>query len=120
MWGIQFDKDTSNNLICASASFEVRKRGGPYEYYAVRWHPDIGMEIDRRGANGWEVIRRNAKPADLEAILPKKEDFGRDWTYSDFMLAMTFFGEGYQLGFYQGQWHEKEWLHKREGKESIE
>uniref|UniRef100_A0A6H1ZWK5 Uncharacterized protein n=1 Tax=viral metagenome TaxID=1070528 RepID=A0A6H1ZWK5_9ZZZZ len=115
MWGIQFDKATSNDLICACARFEVRKQG--VEHYTVRWHPDIGMEIDRFGAKGWETIRYNAQPADLEAILPKKCDFGRNWTYSDFMLAMTFFGEGYQIGFYQGEWHERD-RQRRQGEQN--
>lgn len=113
MWGIQFDSETSNSLVCASASFEIRRYSGPSEYYRVRWHPDIGMEIDKVGSSGWEVLKRNAQPQDLEAILPKRSDFGHDWTYQEFMLAMTFFGEGYQLGFSQGEWHERERLHNK-------
>jgi len=101
MWGIEFRKDTSNSLICASAVFELRTYGSmgiEYKEMRVRWHPDIGIAIDERDDDNFKCIKNHAEPKDVEDILPKKNDFGYDWTYANFVLAMTFFGEGYKLG----------------------
>ena len=83
------------------AEFEVRKRNERYCYYRVRFHPDIGMVIERSSRQSddeWETVKKGAKPEDLEALLPKKSDFGKDWTYVDFILAMTFWAEGHKRG----------------------
>ena len=102
MWGIEFRSETSNSLICAVAQFQLRKYGESYREMRVRWHPDFGIAIDENKSGEFECIKNYAKPEDVEAILPKKNDFGHDWTYSDFMLAMTFFSEGYKLGKNKG------------------
>ena len=76
----------------------------------MRWHPDIGMAIDEmeNHSGEWKTVKHHAKNADLEAILPKAIDFGHDWTAADFMLAMTFFGEGHKRGYAKGQYNRLE------------
>jgi len=114
MYGLEF-REASNALICGSAEFEVRKRDSTH-YYRVIFGPD-GMSIDRPIQNirtadayddGWERIKEHATNADIEAILPKRADFGMNWTFSQFMLALTFFGEGHKLGYTQGEWKGRE------------
>jgi len=114
MWGVEFRKDTHNSLICGSATFEVRYYGQPSKVYRVRWHPDIGMEIDKRGINGWAVFKRRAEPVDLEAILPKAQDFGHDWTYRDFVIAYTFYGNGFKTGHANGTWAAHEQMRRKQ------
>jgi len=116
MWGIEFRGDTGNSLICAIAEFEVRARErGKGGYYRVRWHPDIGMAIDKTCEGGWETFKERAEPEDVEAILPNKSDYGHDWTYRDFMLAMTFWGEGHKRGYAKGEWAARKRWHDEAG-----
>ena len=112
MWGVQF-KEAGNALICGSAEFEVRRikeRTGRQtsKVYRVLFGPHEGMSIQRAGPEGWETIKRRAEAADLEAILPQG-DFMHRWTYGDFMIALTFFGEGHKIGYAQGQYDQRQW-----------
>ena len=103
MWGIQF-REARNSLICANAIFEVRNRDKPDELYRTGMGPD-GWWIDRQDDKGeWVRVSGHAETKDIEAILPNAADFGMDWTYRDFLLALTFFGEGYERGYYQGEY----------------
>ena len=107
MYGLEFHA-ANNALICGSAEFEVHKNYRyDYAYYRLIFGPD-GMSLDKRGTKGWERIHDRAENADIEAILPKKSDFGLDWTFSQFMLALTFYGEGHKRGYDQGEWKGRE------------
>ena len=107
MYGLEFHK-ADNALICGSAEFEVRKRNRHDDaYYRVTFGPS-GMSIDKLNGERWETINAKAEPEDVEAILPKKSDYGMDWTFSQFMLALTFYGEGHKVGYAQGEWKGRE------------
>ena len=102
MWGIEF-QEANNSLICAGATFEVRHREERRDtsiMYCIGMHPG-GTWIDRQDykTGEWERIAYRAEPEDIEAILTS--DFGFDWTYSDFMIALTFWGEGHKRGYNQ-------------------
>ena len=101
MWGVEFRGETSNALICATAEFEVRKRGRRGSLYRVRQGPH-GMFIDQNRTGVWLSVKENATGDDVVAILPTAEDYGHDWTYSDFMIALTFYGEGRKRGYQAG------------------
>jgi len=112
MYGIEFRK-ADNALICGSCEFEARYANKPYRFFRVRFHPDIGMAVDESLAKGWETILERATDEDLEKLLPKRQDFGVDWTTSKLMFAMTFYGEGYKIGHYHGEAAEREWRQRR-------
>ena len=102
MYGIEF-YTADNALICGSAEFEVRRSRGD-SYYRVIFGPD-GMSLDERAMteSGWKRIKEHATEADIEAVLPQG-DFGLKWTFGQFMLALTFYGEGHKRGYAQGEW----------------
>ena len=108
MYGLEFST-ADNALICGSAEFIVRKRTGNDQCYRVFFGPN-GMILDKAAhtESGWETINDRAENADIEAILPKRGDFGMDWTFSQFMLALTFYGEGHKRGYAQGEWKGRE------------
>jgi len=104
MWGVEF-QEASNAMICGSATFEVRKLNEQHrqvsKIYQVLFGPHNGMTIQHKVDGKWHTFLRRAEPEDLEAILPQG-DFMHKWTYSDFMIAMTFFGQGHGKGYNQG------------------
>lgn len=108
MYGLEFHK-ADNALICGSAEFEVRKGDGGYGYYRVNFGPN-GMRLEKPAhtEDGWETINDCAENDDIVAILPKRSDFGLDWTFPQFMLALTFYGEGHKRGYAQGVWKGQE------------
>lgn len=94
MWGVEFLPGTKNSLLCGTAVFEVRTN--PFirpalltKRYSLTFGPQ-GMTL----TSGEE--HRPVEVEDIEAILPKVEDFGHTWTWGDFLLAMTFWAEGHQ------------------------
>lgn len=113
MWGVEFSEGTGNSLVCGMAEFTARKTwNGPPETYRVRFHPDVGMEIDKEADEGWKIVKRRAEAQDVEVLLPA--DYG--WTYPLFMAAFTFWGEGYKRGYTQGEWRANERAYRREKK----
>jgi hypothetical protein len=109
MWGLEFREDS---LICGTAEFEVRKRtkDGRDEstLYRLAFGPH-GTWIDQMDIKGkWVRINDNASTEDIEALLPKRSDFGFDWTHGDFILALTFYGEGFKRGDSHGRYKEQE------------
>lgn len=104
MWGIQFVR-ANNSLICASADFETRTRDDRgntlYRNYRVVFGPHNGLTIFTLCDGEAAVLKERAGDGDLEAILPQG-DFGHRWTHSDFMIALTFFDEGYSRGYSDG------------------
>ena len=105
-------------MICGTAEFEVRTvEKHTYrqvnKLYRVRFNPHDGMTIEAPHEDGWKVIKRRAEPEDLEAILPQG-DFMHKWTYGDFILAMTFFGQGRTMGYAQGRWDTQREYQKKE------
>jgi hypothetical protein len=110
MWGVEFRK-ANNGLICGSCEFECRainKQGRQVStIYRVSFGPHDGITIQKRANDGWELVRARAEAKDLEAILPNLSDFMHQWTYRDFMIAMTFFGEGYNRGYNEATWKER-------------
>ena len=107
MWGVEFHK-AKNSMICGYAEFEVRSRDKSgrqqTKQYRVRFGPHDGMTIDvPDGNDGWKALKERAEPEDLEAILPQG-DFLHNWTYSDFMIAFTFWGDGQDTGYQRGRW----------------
>lgn len=113
MYGLEFHK-ADNMLICGGAEFEVRKYDGNDKYYRISFGPQ-GMRLEKPAhtEGGWETINDHAEAEDIEAILPKKSDFGLDWTFSQFMLALTFYGEGRKRGYLQGEWKGREFERNR-------
>ena len=109
MWGVDF-RNASNCLICATAEFTTQRRDDWRDHY-TRYRTGMGPHgtwLDRQDSKGeWERINDRAEPADFEAILPQG-DFGKVWTYSDFLLALTFFDEGYKRGYARGEWAAQE------------
>ena len=109
MWGVDF-RNASNCLICASAEFVTQHRGDQHNRY-IRYRTGMGPHgtwLDRQNSKGeWERINNCAEPADFEAILPQG-DFGKVWTYGDFLLALTFFDEGHKRGYAKGEWDTQE------------
>ncbi len=89
MWGVEFLPGTKNALICGTAVFVIRLAGKPAKKHILSFGPN-GMVLDHN------EICRKVTPKEVEAILPKKEDYGHTWTWGDFLLAMTFWGEGNQ------------------------
>jgi hypothetical protein len=90
MWGLRFHK-ASNTLIAASAEFSVQGRDGSQARYSWAGGPHGGT-LSRRNWDGeWEKIGQGTE-RDIEAILP--QSWGHKWTYADFLLALTFWGEG--------------------------
>ena len=112
MYGIEFRK-ADNALICGSFEFECRTIGDKYEryeqkskYYRLRLHPDIGMALDEKNSSGWVCVLEYAKDEQINALLPKRKDFGKDWTVQDLIFAGTFYGEGHKHGYEAGRWDE--------------
>ena len=108
MYGLEF-RESSNELLGGSAEFEVRTVDSQgrqqFHHYKIVFGPD-GMWLYKPAQNGkdvWEPIIAAVEDADIEAILPKRSDFGMDWTFQQFMLALTFYGEGHNRGYIQGE-----------------
>jgi len=95
MWGVEF-REAKNSLIGATATFEVKSRRGSSHLYQTGMGPRRTW-LEERIDGEWIRITNHAETEDFEAILPT--DFGFDWTYADFMVALTFFGEGFQRGY---------------------
>jgi len=115
MWGLEF-REATNSLICGTAEFEVRKRGthGRDEgcFYRLAFGPS-GTWVDRMEAGEWRRIFDDASTEDIEGLLPKRADFGCDWTWSLFITALTFYGEGFKRGESRGQYNEQERTRRR-------
>ena len=112
MYGVEFHK-ADNAMICGSAEFEVRKVGsqGRSEsgYYKIVFGPNgTWLSKPSQTEDGWTTITEKAEAPDIEAILPNRSDFGMDWTFGQFMLALTFYGEGHKRGYIQGEWKGRE------------
>jgi hypothetical protein len=107
MYGLEFHKD-DNALICGSAEFEVRKHGR-HHYHKIAFGPQ-GMRLYYSPfypePDDWVVVKDQAEAEDIESILPT--DFGLQWTFSQFMLALTFYREGHKRGYTQGEWKGRE------------
>ena len=121
MYGIEFRK-ADNALICGSFEFECRTIGNEqtryrtqYNLYRLRFHPDIGMALDENKSGEWECIINYATNEQVERLLPKRKDFGKDWTVQDLIFAGTFYGEGHKHGYEAGRWDEIQRDRKRCG-----
>lgn len=102
MWGITFEKGTGNQLITGKARFEVQGDDYQRTTYELTFGT-VGMTLRRENEDGQMVtVRRNITAADVERLLP--QEFDMDWTWRDFLVALTFWGEGYKLGLAHGQW----------------
>jgi hypothetical protein len=111
MYGIEFQGDTHNSLICGSFEFECRtineQHRAQYKFYKLRFHPDFGMALDERNDKGeWVCILNYAKDEQVNALLPKRKDFGKDWTVQDLIFAGTFYADGHKHGYEAGRYGE--------------
>ncbi len=94
MWGVEFLPGTKNSLICGTAVFEVRLNplvpsASQPKRFNLTFGPN-GMYLKSD-----EEIRL-VSTEDIEALLPNRGDYGHDWTWENFLLAMTFWSEGNQ------------------------
>jgi hypothetical protein len=85
MFGVRFTK-ASNTLVAASAEFRVGRKkykwaAGPHGQYICEW-------------NGQAYIKTRKN---LLSVLPQNR--GVVWTEQLFVIAVTFFGEGYDKGW---------------------
>lgn len=84
-------------MICISAEFEVRKRNH-YNLYRLVGGPE-GFILNIWENCEWKCLYKGKEiVGPITSILPKCCDFGKDWTYKDFLLALTFWGEGRKYG----------------------
>ena len=106
MWGVEF-KEASNATTRGCAVFEVRKLNKQHrqesKVYRVLFGPHEGMTIQHMIDGEWEPLKCRAEPEDLEAILPQGDSVHK-WTYSDFIIALTFFDQGHGMGYNQCLW----------------
>jgi hypothetical protein len=106
MWGVKFES-AKNSLICGNAVFECfyqwEDASKPHiRKFRLDMQPDKWTldEYNWR-TDKWTTItygRREIVMPVVESVLPKKKDYDRDWTWRDFMTALTFFGLGVENG----------------------
>lgn len=106
--GIEF-LEGSNALICANAIYRVRTnfnncetavyqfRSGPHGTYV-----DEVEEQHESGRRWWKVTKQHRiEGDDMTAFLPP-EQFGK-MSMRDFILALTYWGEGHDAGYKDGE-----------------
>ena len=88
-------KSAQNSLICGMVEFESWDYGQAPRLFQVRFHPDIGHEIDERIGGKWKTIVR--RPESLAKWIRN------DMTDQQFSLMWTSWAEGHKRGFAEGE-----------------
>jgi len=94
MWGLKF-YDAYNCLLTIGGEFQVQHSDIDIKYYKFAAGQDAW--ISQRVDGKWERIKgvdgQNFQQ-EIEKLLPQKENFGFNWDYANFLIALTFFAEG--------------------------
>lgn len=95
MWGLRIFK-AKNTLVAITAEFAVTGQDRLETRYRWAGGPHGGtLDRENRATGEWERIGSGTSE-ELAAILP--QTWGHAWTYADFVLALTFWGEGCDMG----------------------
>lgn len=105
MWGIEFE-EARNSLIVITATFTIKHRNKRDETFRFADGPHGGWldVFDPNAPEGKEWNRitwGNNVRQEVEQRFP--DEYGFSWTWETFLVALTFWGEGKQRGFYQGE-----------------
>ena len=98
MWGIEFIK-VDNGEPIQWVDFECQEQDGKTKrrYMVMFGSPDYWSisEIFSDGSD--TVIKEMASAEDLVSLLPHRPTW-HQWTYGEFVIAMTFFQQGHKDG----------------------
>jgi len=108
MWGIEFE-EAKNSMIVIGATFTVKHRDKRDETYRFADGPHGGWldVFDPNAPEGKEWKRIASGPGDnvqQEIIQRLTDEYGYTWTWNSFLIALTFWDEGQQRGYYQGEY----------------
>ncbi len=117
MWGVEF-VEASNDILCGSAWFRVARLDGT-DHYRLLMHPDHlgGLKVLKRidtglpaiddkldssriyleDDNRWRDCGIHSCQEFVDQILPRQDDCRLQWTWRDFLIAMTAFAEGCEV-----------------------
>jgi len=102
-WGIEF-RETNNCMFSVSAEFIVARESGERDDKLYKlYHGPILSHLEVMGNDGgWTNIPIEGDfERAVEKILPS--NYGYNWTWESFMIALTFWEEGQKVGYYRGE-----------------